>query len=598
MKNKKIGVENFRVFKDYTEFELRPITLLTGPNNSGKSSLTKLLLLLQAGLYDLNFEEGQHNLATFENSLNWKTDHDILSISFANTLPFLGDEYKTTLQYKKAELKSIIISSKEDSLFELIYSKDVYSDEVTESIGNIQKVSLNIEHLIEMIYSKDIKVHSIVEKPEGENVFRQYEIFHSLANSKFSKVKKSNDAIMFSNLKSNIQKNIKHPYDNQAIIEYRNFTLFKEIDTLEKDYLLYEIEFLKDYPIPINKFDLRRNQKEVFDKMLFSFNLGSLFEFDNPKAILNSILGDMKTRAKQLIFKRVKEFYNTDQFIIKEKPLAKLIFDEKIFGPTLDDFRHSISKNPFEDGINFSKSVFDLFTNISLNIQDYSPSVHYISPQRGNQKRILMNNSENDIDKIIVEYSKLRDQKLEFLEKVFHALGIEGKLNIDRHENYISVVSLIKEDKKVTLADLGYGYSQIIPIILKIIIVMDSNYGEQTLIIEEPEANLHPNLQSKLANIFTLSQKYFPKLNFIIETHSEYLIRKLQYLTAKTELKTDQSVIYYFNADKYVSREEPKVKMIEITSTGNLTDTFGPGFYDEATRLKFDLMTINKEQNN
>jgi len=44
---KKIGIENFRVFKDYTEFKLAPITVLTGPNNSGKSSLIKLLSLLK-----------------------------------------------------------------------------------------------------------------------------------------------------------------------------------------------------------------------------------------------------------------------------------------------------------------------------------------------------------------------------------------------------------------------------------------------------------------------------------------------------------------------------------------------------------------------
>ena len=66
---KKIGVENFRVFKEYTEFELRPITLLTGPNNSGKSSFTKLLLLLQNGLEHLNFKSGYHNLENFENVL-------------------------------------------------------------------------------------------------------------------------------------------------------------------------------------------------------------------------------------------------------------------------------------------------------------------------------------------------------------------------------------------------------------------------------------------------------------------------------------------------------------------------------------------------
>lgn len=34
-----IGIENFRVFKEYTEFDFAPLTLLTGANNSGKSSL-------------------------------------------------------------------------------------------------------------------------------------------------------------------------------------------------------------------------------------------------------------------------------------------------------------------------------------------------------------------------------------------------------------------------------------------------------------------------------------------------------------------------------------------------------------------------------
>lgn len=600
---KKIGIENFRVFKEYTEFELRPITLLTGPNNSGKSSLTKLLLLLQAGLKDLNFEEGHHNLETFENSLNWNTENDLLSISFESTLPFLSEDYHTKIEYKNAKIKSIQISAKDDNLFELIYSKEVFSDGTSSTVGYVQKVSLNIEHLIEIIYSKRIKVQSIystISKASGEdlNIRQQHEVFNSLGDSDFSRIKEDKNTIMPSSLETIIKNNIKHPYDNEIIIDCRNYTLDKEIDSLEKDYMLYEIEFTTDFPLPLNNFDFRKVQKEAFDKMLFSFNFGSFIDYDDPKAVLNSIIGDINKKAKQLISKQVKAFYNTDQFIIKEKPLAQLIFSEKYFEPTYDDFIGNPLNKTFQEGTYFETSLFDLFRNISLEIQDYIPTIHYISPQRGNQKRILMNNSENDIDKIIVEYSKLSDQKIEFLEKVFNALGIEGELNIDRHENYISVVSLINEEKKVTLADLGYGYSQIIPIILKIIIVMDSNSREKTLIIEEPEANLHPNLQSKLANIFTLSQEYFPKLNFIIETHSEYLIRKLQYLTANKKLNTDQSIIYYFNSDKYVTPQEPKVKKIEITKTGNLTDTFGLGFYDESVRLQFDLMKINQEQNN
>jgi AAA15 family ATPase/GTPase len=43
----KFGLQNFRIFKEHFDFELAPIMVLTGPNNSGKSSLSKALLLLK-----------------------------------------------------------------------------------------------------------------------------------------------------------------------------------------------------------------------------------------------------------------------------------------------------------------------------------------------------------------------------------------------------------------------------------------------------------------------------------------------------------------------------------------------------------------------
>jgi AAA15 family ATPase/GTPase len=40
---KSFGIENFRVFKEKTEFEFAPITVLTGTNSSGKSSLVRAM---------------------------------------------------------------------------------------------------------------------------------------------------------------------------------------------------------------------------------------------------------------------------------------------------------------------------------------------------------------------------------------------------------------------------------------------------------------------------------------------------------------------------------------------------------------------------
>lgn len=43
---KGIGVENYKLFKDRTDFEFAPITVLTGTNSSGKSSVINLLKII------------------------------------------------------------------------------------------------------------------------------------------------------------------------------------------------------------------------------------------------------------------------------------------------------------------------------------------------------------------------------------------------------------------------------------------------------------------------------------------------------------------------------------------------------------------------
>jgi len=43
---KNITIENFRIFRKPVSFDFAPLTVLTGPNNAGKSSLTKALLIL------------------------------------------------------------------------------------------------------------------------------------------------------------------------------------------------------------------------------------------------------------------------------------------------------------------------------------------------------------------------------------------------------------------------------------------------------------------------------------------------------------------------------------------------------------------------
>ncbi len=89
-------------------------------------------------------------------------------------------------------------------------------------------------------------------------------------------------------------------------------------------------------------------------------------------------------------------------------------------------------------------------------------------------------------------------------------------------------------------------------------------------------------------------------INFILETHSEYLIRKFQYLVAADELDTDKVIVYYLNEPDAKKRagDTPHVVEISINEDGSLDGEFGSGFFDEATNWKFELMRLKNTQKN
>ena len=623
-KMSKIGIKNFRVFKEFTEFEIKPITLLTGPNNAGKSSFTKLLLLLKNGITKLNFNEGLHNLESFDKVLNWENKQNTLELSFDNEIPFLTDDFKVQLTYRKNEINKISISNKTNTLlkFSFVRNSSFHNEDIRKtlkaeegedlgerlygggpSLYDPYVLYLNITFLIDLIYSKQLK-------------------------QKFYEIKESKDfdykTIILNDLVVGQQKIYKTTFpdlinlynESEFLIlldTCRTCALHNEINALEKNYLLYDLIANDKVITHLYQDKIIELQNSMFSDFETNFDPFDLSSGNDLISMLKSILPNINQRVKNEIIQFFKKELQTENIKIKETALGNLIFIEKLY----DQYENYNGDRGF-----FQKNLFDQFSKLINTKERIFNNINYLSANRGSQKRTLRNKSENDIDEIVLDFFKYKDKYLSSLEdykktlselerdfiglfydnnrkyfdKVLEILEIECTLDIVRYENVISVIYIKQKDKDVALADLGFGFSQLIPIVLKIINTVESN--SEILIIEEPEANLHPNLQSKLADIFALAVKTFPRLNLIIETHSEYLIRKLQYLTAKGDISPNETSIYYFNADKYVSPQEPKVKQIEIRENGNLSDTFGPGFYDETTRLQFDLMKLNQEQNN
>jgi len=81
----------------------------------------------------------------------------------------------------------------------------------------------------------------------------------------------------------------------------------------------------------------------------------------------------------------------------------------------------------------------------------------------------------------------------------------------------------------VTIADVGFGVSQILPVLA---IAMLSN-EDDIIILEQPEIHLHPYAQGKLAEILTCLAHTGRRI--IVETHSEHIINRIRRLVAEDE---------------------------------------------------------------
>ena len=80
-------------------------------------------------------------------------------------------------------------------------------------------------------------------------------------------------------------------------------------------------------------------------------------------------------------------------------------------------------------------------------------------------------------------------------------------------------------------------------------------------------------------------------IQFIIETHSEYLLRKIQTLIGIRDLMPEEVSMIYVEDDEEVKKGVAKVRRIPIKEDGRLSAPFGTGFYDEADNLSLELFT-------
>jgi len=104
-------------------------------------------------------------------------------------------------------------------------------------------------------------------------------------------------------------------------------------------------------------------------------------------------------------------------------------------------------------------------------------------------------------------------------------------------------ILLEKDGKNRTLMDLGFGTSQVLPVVFEL-----GLRKNRLILIEQPELHLHPAAQSEIGSLLNFSIEQGNQL--IVETHSANLIERLRKLIREGKLSNNDVNIIYIGKDK------------------------------------------------
>jgi hypothetical protein len=185
--------------------------------------------------------------------------------------------------------------------------------------------------------------------------------------------------------------------------------------------------------------------------------------------------------------------------------------------------------------------------------------------------------------RIFLEESERRNRLLESLNSFGQASGLFNSVEVKRKGQEKSdpfQIGIKTTGPVVNLVDVGYGVSQVLPIIVDAV----QNPEDTTFLLQQPEVHLHPRAQAELGTFLATLAKQQNK-RFIVETHSDYLIDRIRMdIRDKKYLNPDDVVILYFEK----SPSGVDIHTLEFDEFGNILNappTYRQFFLDEERRM-------------
>lgn len=317
---------------------------------------------------------------------------------------------------------------------------------------------------------------------------------------------------------------------------------------------------------PLNGLEINRNIKSGKPEFEKFFKYLDVLPFFNKHEDLR--FSYYKRLAQKLGFseeqEKVIEFL-VNYFVIKLPKQAQKFFNHWYVTP--------LREKP--------KSKFELLGN------KFNPKDYYGIP--------------NQVDTIFQRDNKYYPGKdsniLHFINKSLSDLGLGQEFLIDKDKGYGSIFIKDLNGVKHNLAESSSGLIQTLPIVVASYNAL-YQYGDHVrfsrgddftdvIIIEQPELHLHPALQTKVVDFISKGMGLY-----IIETHSEHIVRKIQVLIARGDLPKEKVAVYYF--DKNKTTGITSIKEMELEDNGFFKEPWPDGFFDDSYNLARELIYARK----
>ena len=541
----KIGFQNFRRFSYFSPLGFREITFLVGRNNAGKSTLVKALLLVQEyltshGLKTFSFGNSvleDANIVTYDRAKNKNAKENFIKFNYqlgnyTVEIKVSGEDGKTY-----ADVHSLSILDIKDNIefyFEPQVSQITINKWLDSDDNNEGKEPVNVISKL----NQEIEILKLaVEKSDLKKSSKEY---IELVDKLKSIQKKRNDLV--------------HPKSDESL----SFDGSNDKD----EYLSFDGNNDKEDDLnPVAEPQFKDNAPEPFSISTFYVEGMSLAE------IVDYIIKEAT-------------FIHDQEFVKIQKGETQSLFFENYRCFMLEKFNIDATFRNFIDTL-------------------FPRSYQYLGANPSKQTALFSIRDKNNalaqaINKFYQLGIKPGEKEYLFVLKWMKEFEVGESFSIVLHAGEAYEVEINSNGSIIHLADKGMGSIQAMLLIFRLAsIIHNWQNGFITVIIEEPELNLHPALQSKLADLFLeVHDKY--KINFIVETHSEYIIRKSQVLVAKGELAVSPNVspfcVYYFPGD---NNQEPY--QLEYKEDGTFSGNFGDGFFDAASGSTLELIKLKRK---